>query len=61
MPEPDVMLTFRASYAIDKQLERISEETGRNKSDLIREAVVAFIGMYDNAKAGNEARRDKTL
>lgn len=60
MSDADVMLTARVSSAVDNQLSLIAAETGRTKSDIIRDAVIAFIGMYDNAKkylgAPNEPR-----
>lgn len=45
----DAMLRARVSKAVDKQLDEIAKETGRVKSDLIREAVIAYIGMYRHA------------
>lgn len=50
MPGNDAMLRVRVSKAVDKELDRIAVETGRKKSELIREAVIAFIGMYRNVR-----------
>lgn len=43
------VLSVRISSAVSKQLKRISAETGRDISDLVREAIMALIGMYNNA------------
>ena len=45
----DATLRARVSKAVDRELEKIAKETGRKKSDLIREAVTAYIGMYRHA------------
>ena len=50
MPGNDATLVVRVSISIDKELDRIAHETGRKKSELIREAVLALIGMYRNAR-----------
>jgi len=49
MPGNDAMLRARVSKAIDIELDKIAKETHRKKSELIREAVIAFIGMYRHA------------
>lgn len=49
MPGNDATLRARVSKAVDKELDQIARETGRKKSELIREAIIAFIGMYRNA------------
>jgi len=46
----DAMLRARVSKAVDQELDKIAAETKRKKSDLVREAVIAFIGMYRNAR-----------
>ncbi len=43
------IVPVRLSQAVINQLDTISKETGKNRSDLIREAVSSFIGMYLNA------------
>ena len=48
MPGNDAMLRARVSKAVDKELDKIAAETHRKKSELVREAVIAFIGMYRN-------------
>jgi len=50
MPGNDAILRARVSRSVDKELDKIAEETHRNKSALIREAVIAFIGMYRNVR-----------
>lgn len=49
MPGNDATIRARVSRAVNGELDKIAEETGRKKSDLIREAVIAFIGMYRHA------------
>lgn len=46
----DVALAIRFPAAMDGALEKLAEELGRSKSDLIREAAAALIGMYRNAQ-----------
>jgi len=48
MPGNDAMLRARVSKAVDEELGKIAKETNRKKSELIREAVIAYIGMYRN-------------
>jgi len=50
MPGNDAVLRARVSKSVDKELDKIAKETHRTKSELIREAVIAFIGMYRNAR-----------
>ena len=40
----------RVSKSVDSELDKIAAETHRKKSEIIREAVIAFIGMYRNAR-----------
>lgn len=47
--ESDVIYSVRVSEAIDRELDKIVDGTGRTKSDLIREAITALIGMMRNA------------
>ncbi|MHB8084355.1 MAG: ribbon-helix-helix protein, CopG family [Dehalococcoidia bacterium] len=49
------MLHCRADAAIDRELDAIAGETHKSKSELIREAILAFIGMYRNTKPGKES------
>ncbi len=49
MPGNDAMLRTRVSAAVDDELKKIAAETHRTKSALVREAVIAFIGMYRHA------------
>ncbi|MBA7702127.1 hypothetical protein ES703_110884 [subsurface metagenome] len=50
MPGAERRIEARVPKVVDQQLEEISKETGRSKSELIREAVLAFIGMYKSAR-----------
>lgn len=45
----DVVITVRLPVAMDEELSKLSAELGRNKSELIREAIAALIGMMRNA------------
>jgi predicted DNA-binding protein len=58
MTEEEI-INFRASTAVKEQLELVSKETGKSVSDLCREAILAYIGMYFKAKAESEADHDK--
>lgn len=49
MPEPDVKISLWISAAQNRELERIADESGRSKSDLIRDAISALIGMMSHA------------
>lgn len=51
----DEIINFRVSPAVKKQLERIEQETGKNESEICREAIIAYIGMYDKTKSEHEA------
>lgn len=50
MSGEEVILSVRVPKVVDEQLNRIAEETGRTKSQLIREAVIALIGMHRDAR-----------
>jgi len=50
MAGEDAQLTVRLSKAALEALEKIAKETKRTKTELAREAIVAFIGMYRNAR-----------
>ena len=45
----DVIISSQVPAAMNQELEKIAKETKRPKSDLIREAISSFIGMYKNA------------
>lgn len=49
MPE-DVLVSVRIPAAMDEELEKLSEELQRSKSELLREAIAALIGMFRNAQ-----------
>ena len=49
MPGGDATIIARVPKAVDEQLDKLVKETGRTKSELIREAVIALIGMHKNA------------
>ncbi len=46
---PEEVVTVRLPDALIKELNALAKETGRSRTDLIREAVMALIGMYKNA------------
>ena len=50
MPGNSATIIVRVPKAVDKKLDEIAKETGRKKSALVREAIIAFIGMYQYAK-----------
>lgn len=50
MPGDDATIIARVSKSVKRELDQIATETKRTPSDLIREAVIAFIGMYRNAR-----------
>jgi len=50
MPGNDAVLRARVSKAVDSELDKIAAETHKKKSELIREAVIAFIGMYRDVR-----------
>lgn len=43
------VVSMRLSPAVIKQLDMIAEETHKTRTELIQEAVLAFIGMYRDA------------
>ena len=45
----DVTVSVRLTSAVGQQLEEIANEMGRSKSDIIREAILILIGMYNDA------------
>ncbi|MFH1015499.1 MAG: ribbon-helix-helix domain-containing protein [Chloroflexota bacterium] len=50
-PSPEeAPISVRINPAQLKELERLAKETGRSKSDLIREAINQLIGVYNAAK-----------
>jgi len=48
MPGNEAILRVRVPKAVNSELDKIAQETGRKKSELVREAVIALIGMYRN-------------
>lgn len=46
----DIAVATRISPAALKELEKIAEQTRRSKADLIRDAILAYIGMYRGAR-----------
>lgn len=45
----DILVATRISPAANRELEKIVLQTGRRKADLIREAIIALIGMHRGA------------
>lgn len=56
MTEIDEVMTFRVSSAIRKRLNNISRESKKSESEICREAILAYIGMYETAKVKNESK-----
>lgn len=50
MPGDDATLIARVPASVDKRLSEIAEEQKKSKSEIIREAVIAYIGMYTHAR-----------
>lgn len=48
--EPAPIVSSRVTPAMYEQLQKISQETGKTLSDLGRDALQAYIGMYLNAR-----------
>ena len=46
----DTLVATRITPAAHKELEKIATETGKTKAELVRDAILAYIGMYRGAK-----------
>ena len=46
----DVLISVKISQAQKKQLDKLANETGRSQSELVREAIMALIGVYFKVK-----------
>ena len=42
----DVIISVKVSQAQKKQLDKLAGETGRSQSELVREAIMALLGVY---------------
>lgn len=57
MVERDPILSVRLSPAQERELDKIAEETGRSKAELVRESITVLIGMYKNARAESAGKK----
>lgn len=42
----DALISVKVSKAQKRQLDKLSRETGRKPSELVREAIMALLGVY---------------
>lgn len=42
----DALISVKVSQAQKRQLEKLADETGRSPSELVREAIMALLGVY---------------
>lgn len=42
----DVLVSVKISQAQKKQLDKLVDETGRSQSELVREGIMALLGVY---------------
>ncbi|GAI25858.1 unnamed protein product [marine sediment metagenome] len=42
----DVLISVKINQAQKKQLDKLADETGRSQSELVREAIMALLGVY---------------
>lgn len=56
----DVIISVKVSKAQKRQLEKLFRETGRRPSELIREAIMALLGVY-HGKTRTEDALAKTV
>ncbi len=45
----DILISVKVSQAQKRQLDKLTDETGRNISELVREAIMALLGVYYGA------------
>lgn len=45
----DALISVKVSQAQKRQLNKLARETGRSPSELIREAIMALLGVYHGA------------
>ena len=53
----DALISVKISQAQKQQLEKLVDESGRTLSELVREAIMALLGVYH----GTETTKEDTL
>lgn len=49
----NILITLEITTAQNEELKRLKLETGKKKSELIRDAINAMIGVYKNVSRNN--------